>query len=146
MQEIIEDNEDSLIATRGPYSDRLRYMFFDHSLVEMLWNRLEPLYGSDRVVDGDGQGWKANALNPYFRFCKYRPGDDFGPHNDGRRMINVDEQSSMTVNIYLATVPESHGGATRVLENAKATQANTKWWDHAACGGNRKCVSRFSVP
>lgn len=35
-KQIIEDNEGSLISTSGAYSGRLRYMFFDHSLVEML--------------------------------------------------------------------------------------------------------------
>lgn len=116
---IIEDNEKSLISTSGAYSSRLRYMYFDHSLVELLWSRLEPFYGSDRVVDEEGQTWRAFSLNPFLRFCKYKPGDDFGPHQDGRRMMNVDEQSFMTVNIYLTTVPESHGGATRVLKRSQ---------------------------
>lgn len=77
-------------------------------------------------MDEEGQEWRANALNPYLRFCKYRPGDDFGPHNDGRRMINVDEQSFMTVNIYLTTVPEPHGGATRVLERCESDTGEHK--------------------
>jgi hypothetical protein len=94
-------------------------MYFDHSLVELLWNRLKPFYGSDKVIDEEGQAWKAASLNPFLRFCKYKPGDDFGPHQDGRRMLDCDEQSFMTVNIYLNTVPASHGGATRVLDKSK---------------------------
>ena len=118
-KQIIEDNEESLISTSGAYSKRLRHMYLDYNLVDVLWSRLEPFYGTDRVVDEEGRAWTATSLNPFLRFCKYTPGNDFGPHQDGRRMMNVDEQSFMTVNIYLTTVPVAHGGATRVLERSQ---------------------------
>jgi hypothetical protein len=117
--QIIEDHEKSLISTSGAYSSRLRHMYLDYKLVDVLWDRLKPFYASARVVDEEGQAWRATSLNPFLRFCKYKPGDDFGPHQDGRRMMNVNEQSFMTVNIYLTTVPIAHGGATRVLERSE---------------------------
>lgn len=115
-QEIIEKQEPFLIPTSGAYSSRLRHMYFDTKLSEILWDRLEQFYGSKQVVDEEGQTWKASHLNTFLRFCKYNPGGVFGPHHDGRRMMTVDQQSFMTVNIYLSTVPSLHGGATRVLD------------------------------
>lgn len=60
--------------------------------------------------------WKSSRLNTRFRFCKYYPGDAFGPHSDGRRLASVNLLSFITVNTYLNSVPRSHGGATRFLD------------------------------
>jgi hypothetical protein len=81
----------------------------------MLWERLKPFYGSDRVEDEDGQFWKAKGLNSWLRLCRYEKGGRFTHHIDGRRLASVEEQSFMTVNVYLNTVEVDDGGATRAL-------------------------------
>lgn len=43
-RQIIENNEESLVSKSGAYSGRLRYMFFDQGLVDILWSRLKPFY------------------------------------------------------------------------------------------------------
>ncbi|KIW25044.1 uncharacterized protein PV07_10717 [Cladophialophora immunda] len=109
------DHEADMHAISGTYTSRLRKIIEDDDLAELLWSRLSRIYQGTEVVDEDGQVWSAMGLNPCFRLCKYRAGDGFSTHVDGRRLATVDTQSFMTVNIYLNTVPAEHGGATRFL-------------------------------
>ena len=53
---------------------RDREMFFDQSLSERLWSRIEQYYGHDTVTDEEGSTWKAIGLNEKFRLCRYGPG------------------------------------------------------------------------
>ncbi|KAF2705741.1 hypothetical protein K504DRAFT_536726 [Pleomassaria siparia CBS 279.74] len=98
-----------------PETVRAREQFDDDELSALLWERLREFYGEDRVKDEGGCWWTATRLNEKFRLCRYDAGGKFSPHYDGRRMADVDNQSFMTVNIYLNTVPECCGGATRAL-------------------------------
>jgi hypothetical protein len=111
---IIAEQSPSLISVSGTYSTRLRHVYDNEDLSDRLWDRLEQFYETTKVTDSDGQIWTAKSLNSHFRYCKYKAGDAFGPHTDGARLISLDTQSFMTVNIYLADVPSSAGGATRV--------------------------------
>ena len=113
---IIQQQESSLIPTSAALSSRLRYIFDSEDLAHLLWERLSPFYGNTIITDEEQYTWKAVHLNTRFRFCKYSPSDAFGPHTDGRRLETLNTQSFMTVNMYLNTVPRSHGGATRVLD------------------------------
>jgi hypothetical protein len=123
----IKKHEPDLISTSFEYSTRLRHIFDDDELADMLWKRLRSVYNDMRVVDEELQGWKPVYLNSRFRFCRYIKGDAFGAHTDGRRLANVNLQSFMTVNIYLNTVALENGGATRFLDTSRA---DTKSKDH----------------
>jgi hypothetical protein len=112
---IVEAHEGDLASTSGTYSGRLRDIFDDEDLADRLWQRLKTFYQDNRIIDDEGQSWRALELNKRFRFCKYKPGDDFKPHIDGCRLATIQSQSFMTVNMYLNTVEDGHGGATRVL-------------------------------
>jgi hypothetical protein len=102
-------------------------MFLNEDIAQQLWTRLEPIYGPKQITDEENQTWTASHLNPFFRFCKYTPGDAFAPHVDGRRLMTVDQQCFMTVNLYLNTVPARHGGATRVLDRSTPGEQGEKY-------------------
>ncbi|KAF9066717.1 hypothetical protein BDP27DRAFT_1423621 [Rhodocollybia butyracea] len=99
---------------------RLRCIFDDDDLSNLIWKRLKPFYGTTSIVDKDGCRWLASGCNSRFRFCRYVPGSGFEPHVDGRRLASVDSQSFMTVNIYLNSVSLQDGGSTRVLSASAA--------------------------
>lgn len=82
---------------------------------------LGTLYQDTKVAGEENQVWTACGVNPWFRFCKHKPGDDFKPRLDSCRLASVQSQSFMTVNIYLNTVDDGHGGATRVLKVDSST-------------------------
>ncbi|PRP75531.1 hypothetical protein PROFUN_09017 [Planoprotostelium fungivorum] len=123
-QDIIDSHTPDLIALNQTYNPSLRNntrcMFNDPALADLLWSRLRPTYDGITITTQDpidiGQ-WTPHALNTRFRLCRYHPGEYFGPHIDGSRLASINEQSFITVNIYLNDVPESSGGSTRVLSD-----------------------------
>ncbi|KAE9362940.1 hypothetical protein N431DRAFT_294476, partial [Stipitochalara longipes BDJ] len=98
-----------------PTTIREREVFTDPLVATLLWSRISPLFQDEKVRDEDGESWSVRGLNETFRLCRYILGGKFSPHTDGRILESVNEQSFMTINIYLTTVPSSHGGATRFL-------------------------------
>ncbi|KAF2800243.1 hypothetical protein K505DRAFT_383349 [Melanomma pulvis-pyrius CBS 109.77] len=114
-QKLIESHKNLVPSNVTPETIRTREQFDDEALSELLWERLRDFYGEDRVKDEDGCWWNVTGLNERFRLCRYDKGGKFSPHYDGRRMADLDNQSFLTVNIYLNTVPEAFSGATRAL-------------------------------
>ncbi|KAE8440824.1 hypothetical protein EG329_006405 [Mollisiaceae sp. DMI_Dod_QoI] len=112
---IISDHNNLIPSHVTPTTVRDREAFDDHVLSELLWERLKLFFGSEKLEDEDGCQWEVEGLNERFRLCRYLPGGKFSPHFDGKRFASVNEQSFMTVNIYLNTVPPSHHGSTRFL-------------------------------
>ena len=76
--------------------------------------RLRGLPAGDEELHGT---WRPSGVNPVIRVCRY-PGDGrghFGPHQDSAIEFSRHERSLLTLNGYLATMPEGVGGCTRFL-------------------------------
>ena len=101
-------------------------------LAATVWERIKALVPQRVVVDGSEASrliglpadevelhgvWRPLGLNPYLRVARY-PGDGrghFGPHRDGAYEKSLTERSLLTLNGYLADLPEGCGGRTRFL-------------------------------
>jgi 2-oxoglutarate-Fe(II)-dependent oxygenase superfamily protein len=114
--EIINQNTHSLEPQAASFTSRSRCIFEDAALASTLWTRLSPFYSKTQYTDEDGYQWHATHINDHFRFCKYVSGDGFTPHIDGEKLLDVDIQAMITVNIYLNTLPEECQGATRIIQ------------------------------
>ena len=125
--DLIAQYESELITSLASHSKRLRHMFDSQELAAKLWERLSQFYDGHRVTDSEGYTWVARRINTRFRFCKYRHDDAFAPHVDGCLLLGENEQSFLTVNIYLNTVAEDHGGSTRVLKELDASDGGPKY-------------------
>lgn len=96
-----------------------RVMFDDVTGAAALFAKMAPLVpgtlrGEPRTTQREGPTWHAVGLNERFRGYRYRPGQRFAPHYDGCFARSPDEQSAITVLIYLNE--GCGGGETRLLD------------------------------
>jgi prolyl 4-hydroxylase len=93
-----------------------RAIFDDHGLAARLFASLEPVL--PKPIAHDMLGGRARMVpvgaNERFRCYRYRPGQYFKPHYDGRFERNADERSLLTLMVYLND--DFTGGGTRFLE------------------------------
>jgi len=94
----------------GGYRDNDRLVRDDAELAAWLWERLK-----GELPELDGQ--KPLRLNPRFRFCRYRDGQQFTVHRDGAWAPSPSERTRLTVQVYLNDASEFSGGATRFTES-----------------------------
>jgi WD40 repeat protein len=64
------------------------------------------------LLDAGGAAWHAQGLNPRLRWCRYRAGQQFYPHQDGVYQTDADTRSWLSVVIYLDAPPSYTGGDT----------------------------------
>jgi hypothetical protein len=100
------------------YTKRDREVYTDEDLASTVWDRIKCFYDKDTVTDEDGEDWDILGLNERWRLIQYKPGGIFGLHTDGTRLATLDVQSFRTINIYLNTVADKNGGATRFLKSS----------------------------
>ncbi|PVH89787.1 hypothetical protein DL98DRAFT_508034 [Cadophora sp. DSE1049] len=149
-QEIIDSHTDLIPANVTTETIRDRQIFEDEKLAEKIWGRIQPFFflpsdeeekkisnvegGQDdraeriegRVEDKDSDIWKVSGLNERWRLARYGPGGKFSPHTDGRRLASVNSQAFYTINIYLNTVTDGCGGATRFFSSGKEVVTKVK--------------------
>lgn len=129
------------------YRDNDRAVRDDPALAAQLFERLRPLL--PRAWAG---GWTLSRLNPRFRFCRYRGGQQFTKHRDGA-WAEGGERSWLTVMLYLNDAGEFEGGATRFYPGdavtPRAGQAivfeHALWHDGAPVTRGTKYVMRTDV-
>lgn len=146
--DLIAKHGPELSSATTSYAERDRCIFDDTRLAALLHARITDCYLFQSVTDEDGCTWTPSGLNTRFRLARYGPGKRKAPmssalywprhilkkivsvsfqggffsrHIDGRRLASLDEQSFMTINMYLSSVPKDHGGATRILSMEKQT-------------------------
>ncbi|KAH7419171.1 hypothetical protein BKA64DRAFT_650236 [Cadophora sp. MPI-SDFR-AT-0126] len=148
-QEIINSHTNLIPANVTPETIRDRQVFEDEKLAEVVWGRIQPFFLSsgeeetktsgvgegqdDRfeviegiVKDKDSDSWKVSGLNERWRLARYGPGGKFSPHTDGRRLASINSQAFYTINIYLNTVADGCGGATRFFSGDKELVTKVK--------------------
>lgn len=97
----------------------------DHSLANVLWDRMKDHVVSEITVTGDEDQWefgmkgtwRAVGINPILLFANYGPGNHFSPHTDGNNVLDFNHRSLYSVLVYLNTCDE--GGGTLLF--------NEKW-------------------
>jgi predicted 2-oxoglutarate/Fe(II)-dependent dioxygenase YbiX len=93
------------------YRNNDRQVLDDDALARRLFDRLRT-YAPERLVDGDGAGWRLHALNERLRLCRYRPGQRFNIHQDGVHHRGADQRTRLTFMIYLTDGDAFDGGDT----------------------------------
>lgn len=94
------------------YRDNDRLVIDDAALAGKLFQRLERhLQGTTGAVPTVSEpGWSIRGVNERIRFCRYRPGTQFGAHQDGVH-YDASGQSRLTFMVYLNDA-EFTGGET----------------------------------
>ncbi|KAI9362525.1 hypothetical protein DFJ73DRAFT_578856 [Zopfochytrium polystomum] len=88
----------------------LRRIVDSPRLAAELWSRLT---AAGALPFTDAAGRRAVRLNERLRFLKYKPGDRFAPHRDGRyRREDGSEESVLTLQVYLGEEGGCEGGRT----------------------------------
>lgn len=118
--EFIEWGEKGLYQAMGrdyppSYRDNDRLVAHRPELAESLLKRLKPKLPQTLVRNG--QTWDLVGLNPRFRGCRYRNGQQFTRHRDGAYSPHKGVQSFLTVMLYLNDESEFEGGATRFYQD-----------------------------
>lgn len=97
------------------YRNNDRALLDDEGLAAELFERLRPALPCTWEEEG-GARWRLQGLNPRFRFCRYRNGQEFTKHRDGAWSRTDGERSWLTVMLYLNDARAFVGGATRFYE------------------------------
>ncbi len=123
-----------------------RVILDDEARAAWLWERVANQF--PMIVNGR----RAIGLNERFRFYRYDPGERFKPHVDGYFKRENDEQSLLTLMVYLNE--GCAGGETNfLLQNISIAPktgmslvfAHLLWHEGAAVTGGRKYVLRTDV-
>ena len=77
------------------YRNNTRVMRDEPAVVNHLWPRMAPFVEQMEI------GLPAVGLNERLRYYRYVPGEFFAPHGDGSFVRNAQEQSLLTLLIYL---------------------------------------------
>lgn len=93
------------------YRNNDRQVVDDPALAERLANRLRAV-APPSLADERGDTWRLDAINERFRFCRYRPGQQFELHQDGVHHRGPGLRSRLTFMIYLTDGTAFDGGDT----------------------------------
>jgi 2OG-Fe(II) oxygenase superfamily/WD domain, G-beta repeat len=97
------------------YRNNDRQVIDDPALAAQLLARLHALLPptiSHTTDGGQAETWALESLNERFRYCRYRPGQEFRLHQDGVHHRSIDVQSRLTFMIYLTDGDQFEGGDT----------------------------------
>ncbi len=132
------------------YRNNDRLVVDDPALAARLFETLKPALPR-RFRPSAGSEWSLDGLNPRFRFCRYRDGQQFTRHRDGA-WAQGNRRSWLTVMLYLNDASEFDGGATRFDDREvppRAGQAivfdHRLWHDGAPVTRGTKYVMRTDV-
>lgn len=97
------------------YRNNERQVRDDPALAAQLLPRLHqyaPATWPGAEVSGPAQDWHLHTINERFRFCRYRPGQQFNLHQDGVHHRSAEVRSCLTFMIYLTDSDAFTGGDT----------------------------------
>eukprot|EP00039_Didymoeca_costata_P005638 m.83259 g.83259 ORF g.83259 m.83259 type:complete len:266 (-) comp12913_c0_seq2:1227-2024(-) len=105
-----------------------RCMIDSTEFAELLWSRVRDHMPDIYPQTDTGFGYEPTGLNERMRFLKYKPGDYFAPHRDGR-FVHPDrpgEQSKLTLMLYLNNTGGNGGGTTFIQPERKLSKGRGK--------------------